>query len=88
MRKSKKKWTIKLASICGECDWESRTITLDANQHDFEFLDTAIHELTHALHPNWSESKVSEISNTYARALWDLGYRRKFKNISCLRVAI
>lgn len=38
-------------------------------------LDTVVHELLHALHPELEESVVEDSATAIARVLWKLGYR-------------
>jgi len=38
-------------------------------------LDTIVHELLHALHPELEESVVEDSATAIARVLWKLGYK-------------
>jgi hypothetical protein len=54
-----------------------RVIRIGTWQGEDELLDTLIHELLHAVEPNWTEEKVTEASSEISRVLLRLGYRRK-----------
>jgi hypothetical protein len=54
-----------------------RVIRIGTWQGEDELLDTLVHELLHAVEPNWTEEKVTEASSEISRVLWRLGYRRK-----------
>jgi hypothetical protein len=60
----------------GETHWDLRTLQIDpANPNTADFLDTVIHETTHAAAPYLSGEGVETISNAIAGVLWKVGYR-------------
>jgi len=60
----------------GECHWDIRTLQIDpAKPETVNFLDSVVHETTHAAAPFLSEDAVEAISNAVAEVLWKAGYR-------------
>lgn len=72
-----KRWVIHVyPSLCGLTVHASRHIVLIGKQlHTKEFLDTIIHELIHAIRPDFSEQDVEQLSRRISHTLWRFGYR-------------
>ena len=70
-------------STLGDCDaGRSRrryVIRVKRSLKDRVRLDTVIHELLHALHPELSEEVVTDSAAALAKVLWKLGYRPQEK---------
>lgn len=62
--------------LCGQCDWDKRTISINERLSGEIELDTLIHELLHACQPDLAEETVTETATDIARVLFRLGYRR------------
>lgn len=61
----------------GECDYASRTISIDTGHVDPKsLLDTELHEALHGLQAFATEDHTAEVASTLAEILWGLGYRR------------
>lgn len=58
--------------------WKSwlNTIEIDPRLVGKPRLETYIHEFTHKLHPEWSETQVCRESKAMTNFLWALYYRR------------
>lgn len=62
----------------GECDDSSRpnrSIFIAKNMTEEEFLETIVHECTHACIPDLSEEAVTELARDTAHILYRLGYK-------------
>ncbi len=70
-------------SILGDCDaGRSRRRYVVRVKETLEGrlrLDTSVHELLHALHPELDESVVEDSATAIARVLWKLGYKPQEK---------
>jgi len=62
-------------SLCGECDYDTRTIRISDELEGVERLDTIIHEVAHAAFPIMAEESVLEFGSELAAILDRLGYR-------------
>ena len=60
----------------GECVYAERTVELRAEQRPKDRLDTLIHELLHALRPDFAEREIYAISRTLTEAIWKDSCRR------------
>jgi hypothetical protein len=65
------------AELEGIALFEPCVILLDEELEGVEDLDTSIHELLHAYNRRWSELHVTTLAATLARALWEMGWRRR-----------
>ena len=54
-------------------------IEIDPRQRAKCYLNTLVHEMTHCLFPDTSESKVRTVAGKYTKAIWEAGYRRLSK---------
>jgi len=67
--------------VLGDCDvGRSRrryVVRVKRSLKDRVRLDTIVHELLHALHPELDESVVEDSATAIAKVLWKLGYRPK-----------
>ena len=64
------------ARVLGECIPADFDIWIDPRQDSYEYLDTLIHEITHCILPDLSETNVAKMARLYSRAIWKKGYRR------------
>lgn len=62
-------------TVCGKCDWATRTVSISLTLDGLDRLDTEIHEALHAMQGFASEEHVTEVATTLAGLLWRLGYR-------------
>ena len=73
-----RRWRIVVGGVgpglCGECDYDARTIHIDESLRGGERLDTVIHEITHAAFPWLSEEAVEQFGTELAVALQRWGY--------------
>jgi hypothetical protein len=53
----------------GECNYETRTITVCKSLAGIDLLDTLIHEVIHARWPDLSEEAVEEVATLLAHVL-------------------
>lgn len=51
-------------------------IEIDPRNTARQRLDTLLHELLHAVRPDWSESRVYRAANKMSRVMWADGWRR------------
>jgi len=58
-------------------DGEEFSITVDTRLKGRDKLDTLIHELLHAEHPDMSEEDVERTATNIASVLWGEGWREK-----------
>jgi hypothetical protein len=79
-----KMWTVRLVKSkdmprsYGECDDPSVSkpeIWINRNLKQKDMLDTTIHEVLHATHPELSEESVAETATVVANVLYKLGVR-------------
>ena len=61
--------------ILGLCLHEARHFEFSRAQSRFELLDTVIHEISHAVFPDYKEEAITRFADTLATALDDLGLR-------------
>lgn len=71
----KKLGKLKSYPIQGWAHFDENLIEIDTRLTAYNTLQTLIHERNHLLHPDWSETKVTEVSRTMAQFLWGMGYR-------------
>lgn len=73
------RWVIRFARLRGTavgwCYYTKRKILVSKKLTGVDRLDTIIHELLHAHHPQLSEESVTETATGIAEVLWELGYR-------------
>lgn len=55
---------------------ESNQIELDIRLKGRRHMLYLLHEMLHVIHPDWSETKVVEVSRRMCRVLWAQNYRR------------
>ena len=60
----------------GECFYPGRTIELRSDQQPRVRLDTLIHELLHALRPDFPEREIYAIAKTVSEGIWKDKWRR------------
>ena len=72
--------SLKRRSLCGLCDYETKTISICTSMQGIDELDTLCHELLHACQGFASEDHVAEVATTLATVLWQLGYRKEASN--------
>jgi len=72
--------SLKRRHLCGQCDYNTRTITMCTSLADVDELDTLCHELLHACQGFASEDHVAEVATTLATVLWQIGYRKEASN--------
>jgi|694.fasta_scaffold30263_9 hypothetical protein len=79
-----KNWTIRfvkskdMPGSFGECDdhrYKKPEIWINRNLSEKDKLDTIIHEMLHATHPELSEESVSETASAIAKILFRLNLR-------------
>ncbi|MGH7127568.1 MAG: hypothetical protein ACREIV_03300 [Planctomycetaceae bacterium] len=61
----------------GDCSYATKTIRIRRGQDEQSELDTTIHEVLHALLPDFCEESVREGAADLAAILWDMGWRRR-----------
>lgn len=75
----KLKWPRRIivkGELCdGACVYEKGEIRVRPTLSSFETLETLLHEMLHAAHPDLDEKPVTETAHDIARVLWRLGYR-------------
>lgn len=54
---------------------EKKIIEVDERITGYRYLLYMLHEHTHIIHPDWSETAVVAESRKIARFLWDNGFR-------------
>ena len=78
-----KRWALRFTALrkChGSCEsptTKRKEIRINSKLKGVKLLDTLVHELLHAGGWDMSEEWVHEMGTDIAKALWDLGYRRK-----------
>lgn len=60
----------------GQAHVDGNKIELDIRLKGYRYLLYAIHEHTHMLHPEWSETRVKKESSKIAMFLWERGFRK------------
>ncbi|MEI6190525.1 MAG: hypothetical protein WCP61_08905 [Chitinophagia bacterium] len=60
----------------GSSDSNTNEIIIDPRQNGKEFLQTAIHEKLHLIHPEYSETKIRIEARKLGHLIWSLGYRK------------
>jgi hypothetical protein len=71
------RWKIRwarLRTICGDCDYATKTIRIDSRLKGVELMDTLIHEIIHARWPDLHEGAVLEVSTLLAHELQAAGF--------------
>ena len=63
------------AEIDGFCDDVAKIIIIKPDT-GVKMLDTAIHEMLHALFPKAKERKVTRAANQITSVLWKMNYRK------------
>ncbi len=62
--------------ICGTIDWDTHEMWIRNNMEPLLTLDTILHEMDHACHPDVEEDVINGAATDRARVLWRLGYRK------------
>lgn len=74
------RWKIRfvpnLGDKAGECDYGLRILRVAQGQSEADELDTVIHEVLHAAHPDLEEAAIGETGEAIAKVLWRLGWRK------------
>ena len=68
--------TTRLYGLYGDCCYDSRTIRIHSGSRGLSLLDTTIHEVIHAQHPDMPEEDVERRATELATVLWKLGWRK------------
>lgn len=55
---------------------QDNQIELDVRLTGRRHLLYLLHEMLHVIHPDWSETKVVQVSRRMCKVLWDQRYRR------------
>lgn len=69
--------TTRLYGLYGDCCYDTKTIRIHSGSRGRSLLDTTIHEVIHAQHPDMPEAEVSIRSTELANVLWKMGWRRQ-----------
>lgn len=70
------KFTDRLTANHGYCDYETQTISIDANLGERDALETLLHECLHATHPELTEKEVTRTASQLAKAMLKTGWHR------------
>lgn len=54
---------------------ESNKIEIDERVKTYRYLLLMLHEKTHLIFPEWSETKVKRTASKFAKFLWDNNFR-------------
>lgn len=54
----------------------NKTVELDISLKGYRYLLYLIHEHLHVIHPEYSETKIKQLSSKYARFIWQSGFRK------------
>ncbi len=64
----------KLCVLCSR--YQDRDIIIANNLDEYDEFGTIIHEIMHAILPDYKEKFIDEASNSLTEALWKLGFRK------------